>query len=421
MIIKRSKSSTDSNKVEEPEIAIFNKTKIRQAVTKAMKNGSGILLPDIARLIANDAEKHFKKQKQDPTVYQVEKYVFDRLLHYGQVQTARAYEGFRAVQEYKRQREADPLIKSIRGLISQDNEEVMTENSNKQPTLVPTQRDLAAGEVSKIIAKEIMIPPHLVQANDDGIIKIHDLDYFMNPLTNCELVNLKDMFENETVINNKLIRTPKSIQTAMTVATQIAAQVASSTYGGQTMSLTHLAPYVRVSRDKITTDKIKEYKELGVYDLIDKATFDKIVHQDLLKEVSKAVQTFNYQINTLQTTNGQTPFISLVMYLGEDKEYTEEVAILIEEFLKQRIEGMENEFGVKTTQTFPKLLYFLDEDNITDKSKYSYLTELAAQSVAKRLSPDFISVKKMMEVYGHAYGPMGRVTAHVKSCELLSA
>ena len=209
------------------------------------------------------------------------------------------------------------------------------------------------------------------------------------------------MLQNGTVINKKKIRKPKSLRTAMTITTQISAQVSSNTYGGQTMTLSHLAPFVRISKEKI----IEKYKYLK--DILGDDEFNNIVNNELKAEIKDSVQTFNYQINTISSTNGQTPFISLAMYISEDEEYREETAMLIEEFLNQRIEGMENEHGIKTTQTFPKLLYFLDEDNINENSEYFYLTQLAAKSVAKRLSPDFISVKKMKELYGHAFPCMG--------------
>lgn len=382
------------------ELVPFNKTKIKKAIILAMKNGSGIYLPDIARLISNDAEKFFAKQDKSPTIAQVEGYVYKRLVHYGQDLTARAYEGFRAVQAFKR--EKDPLIESVMGLIDFSNEEVMKENANKQATLVSTRRDLVAGEVSKTISRNYLIPPHLVQANDDGIIKIHDLDYFMDGIYNCELINLEDMLQNGTVINKKMIRKPKSLRTAMTIATQISAQVSSSTYGGQTMTLTHLAPFVRISKEKIEE---RFNKSLG--NIVSQSVIDKLVEEELRTEIKDSVQTFNYQINTISCTNGQTPFISLAMYIAEDSEYEKETAMLIEEFLHQRIEGMENEYGVKTTQTFPKLLYFLDENNTYEGSEYFYLTKLAAESVAKRMAPDFISVKQMEALYGTAYPCMG--------------
>lgn len=381
--------------------APFNKTKIKQAITKAMRNGSGIYLPDIARLIARDAEKYFSKQNSSPTIEQIEKYVFERLVHFGQTLTAKAYEEFRAVQAYKR--ENDPLIESVLGLVNLTNEEVMSENANKQAILVSTQRDLIAGEVSKAISKNYLIPAHLVQANDSGVIKIHDLDYFLNGIYNCELVNLEDMLQNGTVINKKNIRKPKSLRTAMTIATQISAQVSSSTYGGQTMSLSHLAPFVRISEEKIIGELKADFPEIDT----NSPKFRAVVERRLKKEIQDSVQLYNYQINTISSTNGQTPFLSLALYISEDKEYRKETAMLMEEFLRQRLDGMENEFGIKTTQTFPKLLYFLDEDNIYEDSEYFYLTQLAVECASKRLSPDFISVKKMKEVYGHAFPCMG--------------
>ena len=279
------------------EQATFNKTKIRQAIIKSMKNGSGIYLPDIARLVSNDAEKYFLKKQVTPTIQMVEKYVFERLSYYGQTHTAKAYEEYRAVQAYKR--ENDPLIESVMGLVNLTNEEVMSENANKQATLVATQRDLIAGEVSKAISKNTLIPAHLIQANDNGLIKIHDLDYYLNGIYNCELINLKDMLDNGTVINKKKIRQPKSLRTAMTIATQISAQVSSNTYGGQTMSLSHIAPYVRISKEKIT-EKYSKFK-----DTIPNHLIEAMIQDELKAEIKDSVQTFNYQINTISSTNGQ--------------------------------------------------------------------------------------------------------------------
>ena len=380
-------------------IVDFDKSKIENAIFRAMKYGSGIVKKDVISQISKDIEDIYSSGVLSPTVYQIEEKVYNKLIEYGQELTAKAYEGYRAVQSYKR--ENDPLIKSVMGLVTLTNKEVMLENANKQAELVATQRDLIAGEISKTISKNYLIPTHLVQANDNRLIKIHDLDYYLNGIYNCELINLEDMLQNGTVINKKKIRKPKSLRTAMTIATQISAQVSSSTYGGQTMTLSHLAPFVRISKNKI----IEKYKYLK--DILGDDEFNNIVNNELKAEIKDSVQTFNYQINTISSTNGQTPFISLAMYISEDEEYREETAMLIEEFLNQRIEGMENEYGIKTTQTFPKLLYFLDEDNINENSEYFYLTQLAAKSVAKRLSPDFISVKKMKELYGLAFPCMG--------------
>ena len=292
------------------------------------------------------------------------------------------------------------LLKSISKIIDSTNHDVLKENSNKQGQLESTKRDLIAGEVSKEIARQI-IPKHLMDAHDAGIIKIHDLDYFMQNIYNCELVNLEDMLQNGTVINKKMIDKPKSLRTAMTLATQIAAQVSSFTYGGQTMSLSHLAPFVRISKEKIEN----KYRKMNLG--ISEEQLQVLVKCELMDEIKDAVQTFNYQISTIMTTNGQSPFISVCMYISENPEYEEETVMLIEEFLKQRIAGIKNEYGVVATQTFPKLLYFLDENNTYEGSEYYWLTELAAKSTSIRMNPDYISVKKMKELVGYAFPCMG--------------
>ena len=293
------------------------------------------------------------------------------------------------------------LIDAVCGLLDFTNQDVLTENANKQSQLVSTQRDLMAGEVSKYISKTKILPRHLVEAHDRGEIKIHDLDYYLNSTYNCELINLEDMLQNGTVINKKMIEKPKSLRTAMTLVTQIAAQVASCTYGGQTISLSHIAPFVRISKEKIT----KKYKRMNLP--IDDGYLQALIDKELEDEIKDAVQTFNYQVSTLMTTNGQSPFISVCMYISENPEYEHETVQLIEEFLKQRIAGMKNEYGVVATQTFPKLLYFLDENNTYPGSEYYWLTKLAAKSTALRMNPDVISVKKMKELHGYAFPPMG--------------
>lgn len=293
------------------------------------------------------------------------------------------------------------LIDAVCGLLDFTNQDVLTENANKQSQLVSTQRDLMAGEVSKYISKTKILPRHLVEAHDRGEIKIHDLDYYLNSTYNCELINLDDMLQNGTVINKKMIEKPKSLRTAMTIVTQIAAQVASSTYGGQTISLSHIAPFVRISEEKIT----KKYKAMDLP--ITDERLQELINKELQDEVKDAVQTFNYQVSTLMTTNGQSPFISVCMYISEKPEYEKETVTLIEEFLKQRIAGLKNEYGVVATQTFPKLLYFLDENNTYPGSEYYWLTKLAAKSTALRMNPDVISVKKMKELHGYAFPPMG--------------
>lgn len=313
---------------------------------------------------------------------------------------ASSYDEYRKERTLARESKME-LIDDVMGLLDFSNVEVIKENSNKQHQLVSTQRDYMAGEISKYISKTKMLPKHLVDAHYGGVIKIHDLDYWLNSSTNCELVNLEDMLQNGTVINKKKIRKPKSLRTAMTIATQIAAQVASCTYGGQTMSLSHLAPFVRISKDKIT----RKYLSRG-YDINDDRT-KQFIKDDLAEEIRDSVQTFNYQVSTLMTTNGQSPFISLCMYISENPEYEDETVLLIEEFLKQRIVGIENEYSVVATQTFPKLIYFLDENNTYPGSKYHWLTRLAAKSTSIRMNPDIVSVKMMKEIIGYAFPPMG--------------
>ena len=313
---------------------------------------------------------------------------------------AECYNGYRIKRSVYRNSKNE-LIDAVAGLLDFTNEDILTENSNKQAQLVSTQRDLMAGEVSKYISRTKLIPQHLIKAHDNGEIKIHDLDYFLNSSYNCELVNLDDMLQNGTVINKKMIEKPKSLRTAMTIVTQIAAQVASCTYGGQTVSLSHIAPFVRISEERIT----KKYEDMNLP--VSQDRLDELIQKELRDEIRDAVQTFNYQVSTLMTTNGQSPFISVCMYISEKPEYEKETVMLIEEFLKQRIDGMKNEYGVVATQTFPKLLYFLDENNTYPGSEYYWLTKLAAKSTALRMNPDIISVKKMKELHGYAFPPMG--------------
>ena len=381
----------------------FNKTKIKQAVVKAMRNGSGIYLPDIARLIANDAERYFEKQDETPTIQKVEVYVYNRLIHYGQGLTAKAYEGYRAIQAFKK--EASDTDEAILGLVGGTNEETINENSNKDAKSASTQRDLIAGEVSKSIMRRKKLPAHMTQAHDEGILHYHDMDYGIQQIFNCCLVNMEDVLGNGTVINKKGVDRPKSFQTACTIATQVMAQVAGGQYGGQTISLAHLAPYVRVSYEKYLKEVEAEGQENGIQ--YTQGQMEKIAKRRTRKEVKDGVQTIQYQINTLATSNGQSPFVSLFMYLEEAGEYEEEMAMIIEEVLSQRLKGIKNEKGVYVSPAFPKLLYVLDENNIHKDSKYRYLTELAARCVARRLMPDFISAKVMKENVGHVFPPMG--------------
>lgn len=274
---------------------IFNKKKIREAIILAMKNGSGIYLPDIAKLIANDAEKEFKNNEEAVTISQIEEFVYNRLIHYGQHYTAKCYEGYRAVREY--QRLANLTDEGILGIIDSTNEDVLKENSNKSSMLASTQRDLIAGEVSKDISRRKLIPAHIVQAHDEGAIHFHDMDYTLQQIFNCCLVNLEDMLQNGTVINGKLVESPKSFTTACTVTTQIMAQIASNQYGGQSITIRHLAPFLRVSYDKA----YKHYSDMG----IDSEIVEKLAKDIMNQELKDGVQTIRYQLSTLQTTNGQ--------------------------------------------------------------------------------------------------------------------
>ena len=377
----------------------FDQLKIEKAILKAMKYGSGIIKRDIAQDIANDTYEVFKDDNLPPTVYQVEDTVYHSLISYGEELTAKAYEGYRAVQAYKR--ESNTTDDSILGLINRVNEEVMNENSNKNGKIIPTQRDLVAGEVSKDIARRKLIPTHIVQAHDDGVLHYHDMDYTMQSMFNCCLVNIKDMLDNGTVINGKMVESPQSFQTACTILTQIIAQVASAQYGGQSVNIKHLGEYLFRSEAKYSNmlkDIISNDNE-----------FEKAVHKLLMKELKAGVQTIQYQINTLMTTNGQSPFVT--MFLEIDKEndpYYEYTAMIIEEILSQRLEGIKNEKGVYVTPSFPKLVYVLDEHNCLRGGEYDHITKLAAKCTAKRLYPDYISSKRMREIYeGNVFSPMG--------------
>ncbi|MGL4654525.1 MAG: anaerobic ribonucleoside-triphosphate reductase [Sarcina sp.] len=275
-------------------VVIFDEQKIREAVLKAMRNGSGIYMPDIAKLISMDAKNHFNKEDNMPTISKIERFVYDRLVHYGQVETARAYESYRAVHEFKRNH--NTTDESILNLLNRQNEDVMNENSNKNPVVAATQRDLIAGEVSKDISRRKLIPTHIVQAHDEGAIHWHDMDYTISPMFNCCLVNLEDMFENSTVINEKLVEEPKSFGTACTVATQIIAQVSSNQYGGQSITTKHLAKYLKVTEEKA----FNHYMNL----LNDEILARKLAKDSKMKELKDGIQTIRYQLSTLQTTNG---------------------------------------------------------------------------------------------------------------------
>ena len=388
----------------------FDKTKIENAILKAMNQGSGLVKTKIAKEIADEIQNE-TNDLDIITISQIEMLVYNKLISKKQKLTAKAYEDYRAVREYQRQH--NTIDNKVLGIVNGTNKATLSENSNKNESLISTCRDLVAEEVSKDIALRMMLPPHIAQAHQDGIIHIHDLGHYLNPSFNCCLVNLEDMLQNGTVINGKLIEKPHSFRTACTIATQIIAQVASGQFGGQTISVSHLAPFVRISEEKIRKEVEREVSE--AFKNIDSDNcvnlneiINKITSKRLKKEVRDGVQTFQYQINTLQTSNGQSPFLSVFMYISEIPEYEKETAMIIEEFIKQRIQGMKNEVGVWITPAFPKLLYVLDENNIKEDSKYWYITKLAAQCVAKRMMPDFISAKHMRQNYeGNVFGCMG--------------
>lgn len=384
----------------------FDKSKIYNAIMKAMKYGSNIVKPDIASKIANDIEEYAKeKEKEKISISEIESEVFKRLVDKKQVLTARSYEAYRSVREF--QREHNRIEAETREMVSGDNEYWTTENSNKNVKEIKVQRDYMAGIVSTYIARKDL-PTDVVEAHDSGIIHFHDMDYYAeNAKSNCCVFNLDDMLQNGTVMNGKMIEKPHRLITATTIATQLITAVASSQYGGTTISLTHLAPFVRDSYNKYLEDVKKEIAELNIENHVTHREIETIAKKRLKKEIEDSVQTFNYQINTMFTVNGQAPFLSVFMYLGETEEYKEELAMLIEEFFKQRIQGIKNESGVYITQEFPKLLYVLEPCNINEDGRYFYLTQLASKCIVKRMTPDLISERVMLQLKGDVYPCMG--------------
>ena len=385
----------------------FQKEKIAAAIEKAMNSSSGIYQEGVADKIAAEIEEYAKGLGHSMTIYSIEDQVYYKLLDNHNPATARAYENYKAMQAFKRH--INTTDDGVLSLIRQTNVDVMDENSNKNAHVVSTQRDLIAGEVSKDIARRKLIPLDIVQAHDSGAIHFHDMDYIIQPMFNCCLINLEDMLQNGTVINGKKIDTPKSFQVACTVTTQIIAQVASGQYGGQSINGVDriLAPFVRKSYEKYLAAVIEEQKEIyGIEPDMGKA--EEIAWKRTRKEVKDGIQTIQYQINTLMTTNGQAPFVTLFMYFQPDYEYAKEAAMIDEEILEQRLQGIKNEQDVYVTPAFPKLIYVLDEHNVHPGSPYYYLTELAAKCTAKRMYPDYISAKKMREIYeGNVFSPMG--------------
>lgn len=389
------------------ECVDFDKNKIVVAIEKAMHSSSGVYEEGQAERIANEIEDFARVIKEPMTIHGIEEQVYYKLLQYNNPATAKAYESYRSVQAFKRQ--INTIDDEIVGILNRSNTSVMDENSNKDAKIVSTQRDLIAGEVSKDIARRIIMPTDIVMAHDSGAIHFHDMDYIIQPMFNCCLINLKDMLTNGTVINGKKIDSPKSFQVACTVTTQIIAQVASGQYGGQSINGidTILAPFVRKSFNKYLLAVTEEQREIyGMEPDLEKA--EEIAWKRTKKEVKDGIQTMQYQINTLMTTNGQAPFVTLFMHFMPGFEYEKEAALIQEEILNQRLEGIKNEADVYVTPAFPKLIYVLDEHNVHEDSKYYYLTKLAAKCTAKRMYPDYISAKKMRELYeGNVFSPMG--------------
>ncbi|MFR0000112.1 MAG: anaerobic ribonucleoside-triphosphate reductase [Intestinibacter bartlettii] len=385
-IIKR-----DGSKAE------FDKLKIENAILKAMKYGSGVLEEDIAKDIAEEIEKIYLQGSPSPTVSKVEELVYKELIDHKQELTAKAYEGYRAVQSFKR--EVNTTDDSILGLLDKSNEDVLNENSNKNGQLASTQRDLMAGEVSKDIARRKLIPAHIVQAHDEGVLHYHDMDYAIQPIHNCMLINLEDMLTNGTVINNKLVESPKSFATACTVTTQIIAQIASGQYGGNSITIKHIAPFLRVSYNKY----FEKYKEKYSLEMAHELAEDR-----MLEELKSGIQTIRYQLSTLHTSNGQSPFSTIYLEIEEGGEFEREEALICEEMIVQRLEGMKNYKGQEIGEEFPKLVYLLDEHNCLEGGKYDYITKLAAKCNTKRLVPDYQSAKIMRKNYdGETFPPMG--------------
>ncbi|MFR2314874.1 anaerobic ribonucleoside-triphosphate reductase [Terrisporobacter sp.] len=376
-------------------VTSFDKSKIQIAIEKAMKS-TGIIHKEIAEKIANQAEEIFNNQTTP--IADIETFVFYSLIKKGLEQVAKNYESYRAVREY--QRIENTTDDSILGLVQRTNEEVMEENSNKNAQVASTQRDLIAGEISKDISRRKLVPAKYIQAHDIGAIHIHDMDYLMQPIFNCCLINLEDMLLNGTVINGKLVEKPKSFITACTVATQIVAQVASNQYGGQSITVRHIAPFLRVSYDKY----FDRYKKLGFTE----SQANKIAKDRTKEELVAGIQTIRYQLSTLQTTNGQAPFVTIYLEIIEGDEFEKEQALICEEMIRQRLEGMKNEKGQEISESFPKLVYVLDEHNCLKGGKYDYITELCAKCNVKRLVPDYQSAKIMRQNYdGDNFPPMG--------------
>ena len=385
----------------------FDIVKIIAAVTKAndVVDEEARMTPVQIQRIAESVEFSCQSLGRAPTVEEIQDFVEHQIMAHGAFEVAKRYITYR----YNRSlvRKSNTTDDKILSLIECNNEEAKQENSNKNPVVNSTQRDYMAGEVSRDLTNRLLLPEDIVKAHEEGIIHFHDTDYYAQHMHNCDLVNLEDMLQNGTVITGTLIERPHSFATACNIATQIVAQVASNQYGGQSISLTHLAPFVDVSRQKIRKQVLAEVEALGVDPTEDKIT--EIVEKRLREEIRRGVQTIQYQVVTLLTTNGQAPFITVFMYLNEARSEQEkrDLAVIIEEMLEQRYQGVKNEQGVWVTPAFPKLIYTLEEDNIHEDSPYYYLTKLAAKCTARRMVPDYISEKKMLELKGDVYPCMG--------------
>ena len=378
--------------------AVFDISKIIAAVTKAnnVVASNQRLTKEQITAIADDVAKECQSRNHAMNVEEIQDLVEDAIMQTNAYEVARKYITYRYVQSLRRTH--NTTDDRILSLIECNNEEVKQENANKNPTVNSVQRDYMAGEVSKDLTMRMLLPAEIVKAHEDGIIHFHDADYYAQHMHNCDLVNLDDMLQNGTVISGTLIEKPHSFSTACNIATQIIAQVASNQYGGQSISLTHLAPFVDISRKKIRRDTEAEMKELGIDPGEEKLS--QIVEARLREEIKRGVQTIQYQVVTLMTTNGQAPFITVFMYLneaGENQRLKSDLAIIVEEMLRQRYQGVKNEEGVWITPAFPKLIYVLEDDNIREGTPYFYLTKLAAKCTAKRMVPDYISEKKMKE------------------------
>ena len=385
----------------------FDASKIATAITKAnnaVEESARMTALQIQR-ITEHVEIACEEMGRSPSVEEIQDLVEKAIMAHGAYEVAKSYITYRYTRSLLRQ--SNTTDDRILTLIECNNEEVKQENANKNPTINAVQRDYMAGEVSKDITSRILLPKEIVDAHNAGIIHFHDSDYYAQHMHNCDLVNLEDMLQNGTVISGTLIEKPHSFSTACNIATQIIAQVASNQYGGQSISLTHLAPFVQISRERIRKAVEAELQELGVTPT--EEAICKVVESRLREEISRGVQTIQYQVVTLMTTNGQAPFITVFMYLNEARNEQEkkDLALIIEEMLRQRYEGVKNEKGVWITPAFPKLIYVLEEDNITEDSPYWYLTRLAAQCTAKRMVPDYISEKMMLELKGDVYVCMG--------------